>query len=112
MERLKRIRFLDLTGGVTYPAGNLATDAGTISNCNDLTQAGGCVVQGNYNASRAIPGVGTVKTRWMLSAAGDRQVVFITVRSEIESALLRGRSRAEFTTVRSCTATDIGCPAP
>jgi hypothetical protein len=48
----------------------------------------------------------------MLSAAGDRQVVFITVRSEIESALLRGRSRAEFTTVRSCTATDIGCPAP
>ncbi len=115
MERLKRIRFADLPNVTGAPVGNLAADAGTISNCNDITQAGGCVIPANFNASRAIPGVGTVKTRWRLAAGtvpADAQVIFITVRSEIDAPLLRQRSRAEFTTIRSCTATDIGCPAP
>jgi hypothetical protein len=60
-----------------------------------------------------LPGVGIVHTRWQVIAiGGDNQTRFIRVRSEGTGALSGPRSRAEFTTVRSCTSTTIGCPAP
>jgi prepilin-type N-terminal cleavage/methylation domain-containing protein len=59
----------------------------------------------------AVPGVGTIHTRWQVTSLNNR-TYFITVRSEGLGALTGARSRAEFTTVRSCAATALGCPAP
>ena len=57
-----------------------------------------------------VPGVGRIRTRWLVESTGDPQVLFITVRSEGEGAMTRARSRAQFTTVRTCTNQLIGCP--
>lgn len=60
-----------------------------------------------------VPGVGRIRTRWLVQpVAGRAQVRFITVRSQGEGALTGARSRAQFTVLRSCTATTIGCPLP
>jgi Tfp pilus assembly protein PilV len=56
-----------------------------------------------------LPGVGTVHTRWQVTAVS-ADTRFIRVRSEGTGALSGPRSRAEFTTVRSCTVRTIGCP--
>ena len=105
MERLKAIPY-----NVMTPGGDLAADAGSIANCNDDTQAGGCVVAGNFNSQRIIPGVGTIKTRWTITPGGDPQIRFIRVRSEAIGSIGQARTRAEFTTFRTCTAPAIGCP--
>jgi hypothetical protein len=54
--------------------------------------------------------VGTIHTHWWVTAAADPRWVAIRVRSEGTGALAGARSRAEFTTFRSCTNADIGCP--
>ena len=60
-----------------------------------------------------VPGVGQIVTRWTVTAvSGNNQVYYIEVRSEATGVFGPGRSRAQFTTFRSCTSTDIGCPAP
>jgi pilin/secretion family protein with methylation motif len=60
-----------------------------------------------------VPGVGNIHTRWVVVAiGGDNQTRFIRVRSEGTGAMSGPRSRAEFTVIRSCTSTLIGCPAP
>ncbi len=60
-----------------------------------------------------VPGVGRIHTRWAIVAiAGDAQVYFVQVRSEGTGALSVSRSRAEFTTFRSCTNVALGCPIP
>ena len=57
-----------------------------------------------YYCNDDIPGVGQIVTRWQISTvAGTGRMVFIQVRSEGTGALSRRRSRAEFTTFRSCT---------
>jgi Tfp pilus assembly protein PilV len=64
-----------------------------------------------------LPGVGRIHTRWQIVAV-DAQTRFIRVRAQAlggsnstASSLLGGaRSRSEFTTFRSCTATTSGCP--
>lgn len=101
MERLKAIPFTTLTTG-----GDLASDVGT-ANCQE--PANQCVVAGNFNVYRAIPGVGLIRTRWQIISVG-ADVLFIKVRSESTSPLVGARSRAEFTTFRSCSATSLGCP--
>jgi hypothetical protein len=58
-----------------------------------------------------MPGVGEIRTFWEIQQI-DGQVLFIRVRSQSTAALAGARSRAEFTTFRSCTATGIGCPNP
>ncbi|PYQ15521.1 MAG: hypothetical protein DMF80_08685 [Acidobacteria bacterium] len=93
MERLKAIPFTTLTTG-----GSLSADVGT-ANCQ----------AGNFNVYRGIPGVGVIRTRWQITSAG-ADVLFIAVRSESTSPLVGSRSRAEFTTFRSCSATTLGCP--
>lgn len=61
----------------------------------------------------SLPGVGNIHTRWQVTPiGGDNQTRFIRVRSEGTGALTGPRTRAEFTTVRSCTSQLIGCPAP
>jgi len=101
MERLKAIPFTTLTTG-----GSLSADVGT-ANCQEPTNQ--CVVAGNFNVYRGIPGVGVIRTRWQITSAG-ADVLFIAVRSESTSPLVGSRSRAEFTTFRSCSATTLGCP--
>lgn len=62
-----------------------------------------------FNRDDDLPGVGRIHTRWQVTSV-DPQVLFIRVRSEGTGALSVGRSRAEFTTMRSCTNTNLGCP--
>jgi len=67
----------------------------------------------NFNQNDDLPGVGRIHTRWaVVGISGDAQVYFIRVRSEGTGALSVGRSRAEFTTFRSCTNVALGCPNP
>jgi prepilin-type N-terminal cleavage/methylation domain-containing protein len=72
-----------------------------------------CVTSGGYNFYRAVPGVGLVRTRWVIDnpipGAGGAPVCWITVRSETTAPVVGLiRSRSEFTTFRTCTTT--GCP--
>ena len=108
MERLKSRTFLSLTPGGDVDAGT----QGSISGCDETANpATDCVASGNYNARRTFPGVGVIQTLWEIRQV-DGQVLFIKVRSQSTAPLAGARSRAEFTTFRSCTATAIGCPTP
>ena len=84
--------------------GNLGTSPTTPLPCNP---AGGAAVPppGNpWYCTDDIPGVGRIVTRWQISVVGGTgRMVFIQVRSEGTGALSQRRSRAEFTTLRSCT---------
>ena len=67
--------------------------------------AGGAVdsdVSG-FNRDDQLPGVGLIHTRWEVVATGDPLVRFVRVRSEGTGVLSVRRSRAEFTTFRTCT---------
>lgn len=60
---------------------------------------------------RVVEGVGTIQTTVTISrSATDCQVRFINVTSEGTGAMSRVRSRASFTTFRTCTALGAGCP--
>ena len=114
MERLKSRTFLSLTPGGDVDAGT----EGSISACDETPtippatpNTTECVVPGNFNARRTIPGIGEIRTFWEIRQV-DGQVLFIKVRSQSTGVLAGARSRAEFTTFRSCTATAIGCPNP
>lgn len=114
MERLKSRSFLTLT-----PGGDVdAEDMGIDPDCDETAtippappNPNECVVSGNYNSFRDIPGVGRIRTFWEIRQI-DGQTLFIRVRSQSTAALAGARSRAEFTTFRACTATQIGCPTP
>jgi hypothetical protein len=114
MERLKSRTFTSLTPGGDVDAGT----QGSLSNCDETPSippaspnTTECVVPGNYNARRDISGVGTILTLWEIRQI-DGQTLFIKVRSQSNAALAGARSRAEFTTFRSCTSIAIGCPNP
>jgi prepilin-type N-terminal cleavage/methylation domain-containing protein len=62
-----------------------------------------------FNSDTDVPGVGIIHTRWQVTGVAN-QTRLITVRSEGTGALSGARSRAEFTTIRSCTNVPIGCP--
>lgn len=114
LERLKAIPFLDITaamGGGTE--GDLDADAGSIPNCVEVPPPAAspdCVVPGNYNLARDVPGVGRIKTRWQIvrPGAGGPDALFIVVRSQSTATLAGIRSRSEYTTFRTCTVN--GCP--
>lgn len=69
----------------------------------------------DWHCTSTVPGVGTVHSHWYVTAmAADPRLVYLRVRSEGTGALAAARSRAEFTTFRSCTNDDpvTGlCPA-
>jgi hypothetical protein len=84
-----------------------------VANCLELpapSASPNCVVPGNYNLARDVPGVGRIKTRWQIvrPGAGGPDTLFITVRSQSTATLAGIRSRSEFTTFRTCTV--AGCP--
>jgi len=114
LERLKSIPFLDLTGGMTGSTdGDLDADAGSITDCVEEPPPAipvSCVIPGNYNLARDVPGVGRIKTRWLIvrPGAGGPDTLYIVVRSQSTAALASIRSRSEYTTFRTCTV--AGCP--
>jgi prepilin-type N-terminal cleavage/methylation domain-containing protein len=62
-----------------------------------------------YNCDDNIPGVGTIKTRWLVTAGvGTVRLVQITVQSEGTGVMAGARSRATFTSFRSCTQSAAG----
>jgi prepilin-type N-terminal cleavage/methylation domain-containing protein len=62
-----------------------------------------------YSRLDMIPGVGRIQTNWVITQV-DVRTKFIRVRSEGLGVLARTRSRAEFTTYRTCTTPNTGCP--
>ena len=57
-----------------------------------------------YNCDDNVPGVGTIKVRWQIAAgAGTVRMRQISVQGEGQGALAVARSRATFTTYRTCT---------
>jgi prepilin-type N-terminal cleavage/methylation domain-containing protein len=56
-----------------------------------------------------ISGVGAINSWWSITDV-DARTKFFRVRSEGAGLLSRGRSRAEFTTYRTCTTPVLGCP--
>lgn len=91
MEELKATPWGRLTVG-----GTVADDTQCPAFCRDDT----------------IPGVGIVHTRWEVvqaAAPSPQTIRFIRVRSEGTGALTRARSRAEFTTFRTCTDPSLTC---
>jgi type II secretory pathway pseudopilin PulG len=69
----------------------------------------------DYACFDDVPGVGRIITQWSIQAApGSTRLVFITVASEGMGVLAGARSRALFTTIRSCTDSTtppVGAPA-
>jgi type II secretory pathway pseudopilin PulG len=82
------------------PGGNLTADTTSPSpDCRALLSPTTA-----YNCDDFIPGVGQIKTRWQITAAvGTVRMVQISVRSEGQGAMAGARSRATFTTYRTCT---------
>ncbi len=96
------------TGGTVGPGGTPfdVTDGG--KQCSDPTLA-----LNEWHCSETVPGVGVIHTHWWITATADRRLLYIRVQSEGTGALAAARSRAEFTTFRSCTNADKatgGCP--
>lgn len=115
LEALKAIPFGNLT-----PGGNLTADLPAACQPDCLATPDLCPTQcvvgdpvPNFNFYRTVPGVGLIRTRWLIANpipnAGGAPVCHITVRSESTAPIAGGfRSRAEFTTFRTCTT--AGCP--
>ena len=109
MERLRNIPFAQ--GNPPVPVLVAGGDIEATATCNDDLPASNCVRPDNFHAVKNVRGVGRVNTTWEITRI-DGQTYFIRVRSESTAALARRRARAEFTTIRSCTATSLGCPLP
>jgi type II secretory pathway pseudopilin PulG len=98
LERLKAIPFNNLQGGVP---------PGVLPGCTEPVVPDGvtnCVVPGNFNMRRVVPGVGPIETTWTLTdPLSPQDNCFITVTSEGAAQPFRARTRAQFTTFRTCT---------
>jgi type II secretory pathway pseudopilin PulG len=108
LEILKSIPFTDPPGSQIFnpalaPGGDLDGDDATLPAFTALTD---------------VPGVGQIRVQWRITGVPDPldavvRTLFIEVRAEGTGALTGARSRAEFTTFRSCTdsePTGLGCP--
>jgi type II secretory pathway pseudopilin PulG len=120
MDMLRSSSWFELGGtpGAPPPAGgDLDSDTTVPSpDCRTLPTP----LAGVFNCDDNIAGVGTIKTRWRFDpAVGTLRMFQVTVRSEGTGALAGARSRATFTTLRTCTQSTPGscgllgscCPA-
>lgn len=112
MEMLKTVTFVttppaatglsDLAGGIVFATGDGGKD------CSDPTLA-----FNEWHCNEPVPGVGLIHTHWWITTTADPRLLYIRVRSEGTGAIAGARSRAEFTSFRSCTNADLatgGCP--
>jgi Tfp pilus assembly protein PilV len=107
MDMIKATSFTDLKKG-----GNAWDPSSGGKACDDSTLA-----FDDWACLQETPGVGSIHTQWWIddsATTGDARLVYVRVRSEGRGALSGARSRAEFTTFRSCTNSDPtlggGCP--
>jgi prepilin-type N-terminal cleavage/methylation domain-containing protein len=104
LEQLRTVSFQNLT---LSPPNSLTSDQGATVACNTpLAQP-----LNTWNCDDDLPGVGRIHTRWSIENTNpaNPQARFITVRSDGTGPLTGARSRAEFTTIRTCTNLLIGC---
>jgi type II secretory pathway pseudopilin PulG len=102
MEVLRNMQFATLLASAG--AGSLTSNVGPTGPCSPPGAGAIPMPPATYNCTDDLPGVGTIVTRWQITAVpGTGRMVFIQVRSEGTGALSQTRSRAEFTTLRSCT---------
>jgi len=98
LERLKAIPFNNLQAGVP---------PGAIADCIEPVVPDGvtnCVVAGNFNLRKDVPGVGPIVTTWTLTSPNvAASNCYITVTSEGAAQPFRARTRSQFTTFRTCT---------
>ncbi len=99
MEELKSLPFTALV-----PGGSLSADLPSINATTNVNA-------NTYNMEETLPGVGLVKTRWVIANPnpGGNDTYYITVRSEVQSPFGGQLSRAEYATFRTCTTP--GCPS-
>jgi hypothetical protein len=93
--------------GLTTGGDATSTDqSGAVACANALPNSWKCLDD--------VPGVGTIFTRWEITGGTSPRVRYIRVRSEGTGAMSGARSRAEFTTFRSCTdsTAPVNCPTP
>jgi Tfp pilus assembly protein PilV len=64
---------------------------------------------GTYTRTDDIEGVARIESTWTITQVNP-QTKFIRVQSEGATVITRVRSRAEFTTYRTCTTPNLGCP--
>lgn len=105
-------RALDTIKATTFTSlgdGGPAWDPDTTGKpCDDPT-----LVPGDWICEDDVPGVGRIHTQWWITDTADPRLLYVRVRAEGQGALSGARSRAEFTTFRSCTNSDPalgGCP--
>jgi len=105
MEMLKAIPFKNLRAG-----GSLVNDSPS-TNSTDPPVISTAGVLDKYNLYRQLDGVGLIQVRWTITAV-DTKTFFIDVVAQSTVPLVAARSRAEFTTFRTCTvsAAPMGCP--
>ena len=105
MDMLKATPFNDLLTKVNAGPEFSTTDGGA-KDCSDPGLA-----YGDWHCTENVPGVGAIHTHWWIQSTDVGPALFIRVRSEGVGALTARRSRAEFTTLRTCTDQDFGaCP--
>jgi Tfp pilus assembly protein PilV len=119
LERLTAVPFVNLPTAAlspttaTHDAANpwnpanwtTASHFGTVNSTPDVMVSGAL----QFNATRNVPGVGNVITRWKIvnPGAGGAQTRYILVRSEVQALFGRG-AVAQFSTFRACVAQS--CP--
>jgi len=112
MDTLKTTSFMQGAPGPYLPnlvPGGIAWEAVPTGgkDCNDEVNP---LVFTDWHCDEFIPGVGQIHTHWWITATPDPRLLHIRVRSQGVGSLAGARSRAEFTTFRSCTNVAIGCP--
>jgi type II secretory pathway pseudopilin PulG len=106
MDRLRDTTFQSL-----LPGGSVAIDTGAVGVCGGAAPVAVNDPGTVNNCNDDVPGVGQIHTRWAIVAIPNTaRALFLQVRAEGRGALAGARSRAEFTTVRSCTDSVGGCP--
>jgi prepilin-type N-terminal cleavage/methylation domain-containing protein len=111
MEILRNMQFATLLGAA---GGSLTANVG-VGGTGPCSPAGAGPIPlppNTYNCTDEIPGVGVIVTRWQITVVPNTgRAIFIEVRSEGTGALSQRRSRADFTTLRTCTdATPVSTP--
>ncbi len=103
-ERMEILRNMQFATLLAAAGGSLTANVGAVGPCSPPGAGPIPLPPATYNCFDDVPGVGRIVTRWQLTpVAGTGRMVFIQVRSEGTGALSQRRSRAEFTTLRSCT---------
>jgi len=96
----------NVAGSATTTSAALASEHMDTLKAAPFTDAS--LTAGTYNDTTDVPGVGRIVTTWEVVDVGIN-TKFIRVRSQVQGGIADARSRAEFTTFRSCTF--LGPPA-